>query len=282
MVAGVWMITVIKESSIVDFKRDVEPFLRQDVMKNILCLRLITSIEDGMYDEFHLFKVMNDDQVIAVAMQTPPHNLVLSMGTKAAIEALARHIQDQHQVIPGVNGLAESTSAFAQAFNMNDAILTPKLGLQYYVLDQIAPLRPVTGAVRRAGMHDLDLITDWTVDFAIEAGLHVHEQQRNPERITKKIEAQEIFIWMNDGQPIAYVGHSLIIPGLMSVGPVYTPPEFRKRGFGSACTAAVAQIILSRGARAVLCADMANLTSNKIYQEIGFNPTVQYQEYRFA
>lgn len=271
---------VVQDTSIHNFKRDVEPFLRQDVMQNVLCLRLITGIETGKYDEFYLFKVMDGDVVVAVAMHTPPHNLAVSVGSDAAFEALANHIQTTNHAIPGVNGLAASTSAFVRAFNDNALVLHPKLGLQYYVLDHLEPLRSVVGAARRATMGDLDLIADWAADFAVEAGLHVHEQQRNPERIARKIADQEIFVWEDGRHPVAYVGHNLIIPGLMNVGPVYTPPPHRKRGFGSACTAAVCASILDGGARAVLCADTANPTSNKIYQEIGFQPTVLYQEYR--
>jgi predicted GNAT family acetyltransferase len=53
---------------------------------------------------------------------------------------------------------------------------------------------------------------------------------------------------------------------------VYTAPEQRGRGYGSAVTARAAFDILDNAAVPVLYTDVANPTSNKIYRAIGFRP----------
>lgn len=59
--------------------------------------------------------------------------------------------------------------------------------------------------------------------------------------------------------------------GVSRIGPVYTPPEHRDHGYGSAVTAAAARWAHSAGAtEVVLFADLANPVSNAIYQRIGF------------
>lgn len=58
--------------------------------------------------------------------------------------------------------------------------------------------------------------------------------------------------------------------GVARVGPVYTPPDRRGRGFGSSATAAATRDILDRPAIPVLYADLANPTSNRIYQRLGY------------
>jgi predicted GNAT family acetyltransferase len=60
--------------------------------------------------------------------------------------------------------------------------------------------------------------------------------------------------------------------GVSRIGPVYTPPEHRGHGYGSAVTARAAFDILDSGAVPVLYADRGNATSNKIYLAIGFRP----------
>jgi predicted GNAT family acetyltransferase len=60
--------------------------------------------------------------------------------------------------------------------------------------------------------------------------------------------------------------------GVSRIGPVYTLPAARGHGYGSAVTAHAARGILDEGAIPVLYADLANRTSNKIYQAIGFRP----------
>jgi hypothetical protein len=68
----------------------------------------------------------------------------------------------------------------------------------------------------------------------------------------------------------------------VSVGPVYTPPERRGRGYATACVAALSQTILDEGwAFCTLFTDLANPTSNSIYQKIGYHPVCDFAEYRF-
>lgn len=63
---------------------------------------------------------------------------------------------------------------------------------------------------------------------------------------------------------------------------VYTPPEYRRQGYASNCVAALSQELLNQGYKyCFLFADLANSTSNYIYQEIGYQPIGDWQEYSF-
>jgi predicted GNAT family acetyltransferase len=67
------------------------------------------------------------------------------------------------------------------------------------------------------------------------------------------------------------------------VGPVYTPPEARRHGYASALVAHVSQDLLDGGRRFVfLYTDLANPTSNHIYQEIGYRPVADAYQYTFS
>ncbi|MFN6462352.1 MAG: GNAT family N-acetyltransferase [Nostoc sp. DedVER02] len=58
--------------------------------------------------------------------------------------------------------------------------------------------------------------------------------------------------------------------GLLNLA--YTPPEYRRKGYATACVAALSQKQLDQGCRhCFLIADLANLTANHIYQAIGTN-----------
>lgn len=71
--------------------------------------------------------------------------------------------------------------------------------------------------------------------------------------------------------------------GVARVGPVYTPPAHRRRGHGSAVTAAATAAAISEGAEdVVLYTDLANPTSNAIYQAIGYRPDHDAEERAFA
>ena len=64
------------------------------------------------------------------------------------------------------------------------------------------------------------------------------------------------------------------VAGMLRVGPVYTPPGLRGRGYASAATAAASLRACSRrGPRRSCCyTDLANPVSNSIYQRIGYRP----------
>jgi predicted GNAT family acetyltransferase len=71
-------------------------------------------------------------------------------------------------------------------------------------------------------------------------------------------------------------------PNGVRVGPVYTPPEHRGRGYGSAVTAAVTAERLAAGRRfCFLYTDVENPTSNRIYTRLGYEPVCESVDYAF-
>ena len=71
-----------------------------------------------------------------------------------------------------------------------------------------------------------------------------------------------------------------LTPHGIRVGPVYTPPELRGRGYASNLVAAASQAALDDGRRALfLFTDLANPTSNRIYQAIGYEPVRDVDEW---
>ena len=73
------------------------------------------------------------------------------------------------------------------------------------------------------------------------------------------------------------------VAGVSRVGPVYTPPEHRRRGYGAAATAAVSRWAYGAGVdHVVLTADLANPTANSVYQGIGFRYVSDWSEYKWS
>ena len=90
-----------------------------------------------------------------------------------------------------------------------------------------------------------------------------------------------VFFW-EDGETVSLVGYSRPTGRGIAIAPVYTPPEFRRRGYASAATAAVSQYLLDSGRDfCVLFTDLANPTSNKIYQSVGYRPVCDFTLYNF-
>ena len=92
-----------------------------------------------------------------------------------------------------------------------------------------------------------------------------------------------VAFWEDGGAVVSIAGFGGRTPNGIRIGPVYTPPELRGRGYASALTAAVTQRLLDRGLRfCFLFADLANPTPNSIYQRIGYEPVSDVDPWSFS
>ena len=93
-------------------------------------------------------------------------------------------------------------------------------------------------------------------------------------------QTEDIYLWEDD-EVVSMAGYNGPTPHGIRVSAVYTPPEHRGRGYARACTAALSQILLDSYQFCFLFTDRANATSNYIYQQIGYKPVCDVDEYRF-
>jgi uncharacterized protein len=94
--------------------------------------------------------------------------------------------------------------------------------------------------------------------------------------------SRQLYVWEDGGRIVSMVGAGGETPNGIRIGPVYTPPECRGRGYATSLTAATSQDQLGRGRRfCFLFTDLANPTSNRIYQRIGYQPVCDVDQYRF-
>ncbi len=123
----------------------------------------------------------------------------------------------------------------------------------------------------------------WLYQFHREATTGDHstlEELRYEAQL--KIQDRHFFLW-DDGEPVALAGKTRPTPNGCCIGPVYTPLEFRRKGYATALTAALSQLLLDEGKQfTALFTDLANPTSNSIYQKIGYRPVCDLDEYRFG
>jgi predicted GNAT family acetyltransferase len=93
---------------------------------------------------------------------------------------------------------------------------------------------------------------------------------------------RSLYFWEVEGEPVSMTAATRPTMNGICVTAVYTPPDKRKRGYASACVAAVTQKCLDMGFQfCTLYTDLSNPTSNHIYQEIGYKPIVDINMIEF-
>jgi predicted GNAT family acetyltransferase len=100
--------------------------------------------------------------------------------------------------------------------------------------------------------------------------------------VERMIEAQQLLVWENGGL-VSMAAATRPTPNGCSISFVYTPTAQRSRGYASACVAELSQRLLDSGKSfCALFTDLANPTSNGIYQRIGYQPGGDFREIRFV
>jgi GNAT superfamily N-acetyltransferase len=188
----------------------------------------------------------------------------------------------QHRPLAGVNGSPDTAPVFAAAWQARTGCRA-KVAMRsrlYRLGHLVPPSPPPAGSARAAGTGDRPLVLGWLQAFAAEAAVHAGD----PEQAVDACLARSgITLWHDGGQPVSMAGVTRPEAGHVRIGPVYTPPEFRRRGYGAAVTAAVSQAALDAGvSEVVLFTDLANPVSNAIYQRIGYQPVSDRAVYTFA
>ena len=258
--------------------------LLADEPRNNLILGLATVLRDepSVYSEFSLWLVVDGAGVVGSALRTPPHGLMLGPASPAAVTALVGAITDD---LPGAVGVVPEIDTFAEVWAEARGVRAEvRFAQGIYALERLLEPEGIPGAPRPATDEDVELLRAWLVAFAHEA---LHDDEPDQERIERTIRQRlgrggSGFVLWEDGEPVSLAGSGSDTPSGARVGPVYTPPEHRGRGYGSAVTAAVTRERLAAGRRfCFLYTDLANPTSNKIYVDLGYERVGESRELVF-
>lgn len=265
------------------FYDQVKDYLLQHEGEHNLLLGVIQSLinDPNRYEsQPYLVTVEKEQEIIGVAMRTPPYGLLLSK--MVDLDAAKVIVQDlyHHQSIPAVSSFPSEAKAFSEVWKTltgQSAQLT--MDLLIHKLIQVQPIPKSLGFLRLATESDRAFLIQWHDDFTQEV---MHTTPINSERIVdSNLSQNSLYIWENI-VPVSMAAGKGFPPNGGRIGPVYTPPNYRKKGYASSCVAALSQKLLNQGCRACfLFTDKDNPTSNHIYQMIGYQPICDWHEYSF-
>ncbi|HEV2885834.1 MAG TPA: GNAT family N-acetyltransferase [Jatrophihabitans sp.] len=210
--------------------------------------------------------------VTGAVLMTPPYGVQIGELPPGSEAELVAGLRERGTEVPDVAGTVEAAGRFAASWTAGTGLGTEvAMRHRLYTLDTLRPPDPPpAGQARRALPADLDLVMDWIACFHDEVEASSIRPQR--EIYQRRVELGLLWLWEDElGNPVSVASRNVTVAGVSRIGPVYTPPAFRRHGYGAAVTAASTGDALDCGARqVVLFTDQANPTSNAIYQQIGF------------
>ena len=251
--------------------------------------RARTQLAEGVEQpDGHWWLVVRDRSgaVVGAAMRTatfpPDPPFLLPMPDDAAV-ALARACHDRGEEVLGVNGALPAVQlCAAELARLGGGRVEVAQHTRLHELGELTQPPRVAGRLVPASERDLELVTRWFGAFMGDAdeqagrprGASAHEVP-DPDGMLRKIRAGTMWFWVDDtGTPVHLTGANPPAFGVVRVGPVYTPPAERGRGWASNAVAEVSRRFQDQGVRVCLFTDQANPTSNKIYAAVGYRPVV--------
>jgi uncharacterized protein len=281
-------VTVLRPPDAGAFLDAAGSLLLADEPRNNLILGITGSMleQPDRYRDKRFWVVSTDDgEALAAAIRTPPYNLLLGdCRSEPALEHLVEGIEDD---LPGVVGVYPEVEGFVRLWTRSQAVearVQREHGI--FALERVQPVPAAAGSARSATRDDLPLLLDWTVAFGEEV-LEENDPGRTEARavVEQRLDVEDggFELWEHDGEIVSVSGWGGPTPNGIRIGPVYTPPEHRGRGYATALVAGLSQSLLDGGRRfCFLYTDLANPTSNAIYERIGYRRVAESAEIVFG
>jgi predicted GNAT family acetyltransferase len=266
-----WTLT----DSLDDFLAAAEEYLRAEPVLNNVQLTILEALRRGgtsfFGDEPPVFGWHKSaaSSVDGAFLRTPPHAMLLASLPNGSVHALMELLTADGTRLPAANLSGTDAAGFVSAWTRatGGAASVSQRSRLFRLASLVQPEARPPGAARVATEGDRDLIVDWHVAFGRETGT----SEAAGRMVADRLSYGGFMLWEADGQPVAMAGLSREVAGVIRVSAVYALPAHRQRGYGGAITSAVSQAALDAGADAVvLFTDLANPTSNALYQRLGY------------
>ena len=269
-----------------DFLNETKSLLLKNEAEYSLLLGLaMLRLQVTNEDTYHYYSVVQNNELIGCAVMTNV-NLILTRIPGTFLPELAQTLFDQKIQPPGVVGPVHSTEAFAQCWKtISGRNYKLGMGQKVYELTQVTmPESSDLGELVLADLSHEELVKDWLIQFRYEATPHDTSSLESTIKLARsKIEKNEVYLLKTKDQKIVSMNmigrptdHGISVSG------VYTPPELRKKGYASVLVAKTSEKMLQQGRKfCVLYTDLANPTSNKIYQEVGYREVARSKHFVF-
>ncbi len=270
-----------------DFLERAESLLADEARHNLLLgigNTLVTRPE--VYPEFGLYLVSAGQHCVAAALMTRPYNLIIAdCSDDDALQTLVTGLGNAGVTPPGFIGNRPTIDRFVSAW-LEHVGQSVRLSIEQgvFALSRVEMLAEAPGAPRVLGPDDLELVTRWMSEFVAEAlPDEPHDEKRARLAIERRLTGRApgaYWAWVDNGREVALTGHGSPTGSGIRIGPVYTPQEHRRNGYASALVAEQSQWLLNQGFDfCFLYTDLANPTSNAIYERIGYRQVAESAVY---
>ena len=239
-----------------DYSADYWGAFENDKLTGILALNWNGNIFTQVPDENILSKLF--------------HVVQQSSSSNFAVKGILGPDHQARQILawlnPSSDKLVLSETEVVYSLTLKDMILPPKLKQGAWVC-------------RLATQQDLAVLVPWRVAYEVEACGAEPNKPRAVEsaeqEIKKRISLKEIFVLEDHGLCVAEADYNATLPDIYQIGGVWTPPEFRDRGYARGAVAGALLAAEKQGVQTGILFTK-NPAAMRAYESLGFQEIDQY------
>jgi predicted GNAT family acetyltransferase len=267
-----------------DFLGVVREWLERRETANNLILSVIDAIakHPERYTVLpYLAVVQEDASIVTAVLMTPPEKLLLVHSESlAAFPLIAKDLLEKTYKVPAVLGPPRSVDAFTSIWCAQArARVGEGIWQRVYEIRELKAAERKDGRLRLAEMSELETLSRWCEEFVADSA---GDTRSGRDVCLRAIQDRRLFVWETNSRVVTMASYSGQTEKGARISLVYTPTRFRRNGYASACVAELTRLLFKRGFQyCSLITDLANATSNHIYQEIGYLPVTDWKEQAF-
>lgn len=263
------------------FHEKVHALLMEDEAANNLPLGLLNTMKTSdKYKDPLLLLVENEvGKVVGSFIMTPPHYLVSTLkvekeGVYEIVKELHSFCENMGINFPGFLAEKELALQLTHAWcHLTGDRYNVKMNQRVYQLGKVNDIPLSDGKMIAVRKEHEELLTQWLIGFVSDTGELPLTEEEAMNRSRDMIENEQyVYVWEVDGKPVSMARGARRTENGITVNFVYTPLEYRKKGYASSVVAELSRLLLKDHSFCSLYTDLDNPTSNKIYIEIGYKP----------
>jgi uncharacterized protein len=265
------------------FLDETESLLEKKELENNLILGICNQFTNKTAEQENCVFInsVRDHQIKASSIKTADKAIVSGISREVAhLKELADYYLENKIALKGVFG----ENFFAKKFSdFYDKEYVTEMTLILHQLISVNNLAPAPGRFKMAGKRDIAQITDWTLQFEKDAkATLVHNREQILQTVQERTALGNIFKWTDQGKILSIAAINRKTKNSGIVGLVFTPEEYRGKGYATSLVQKLSEYILQKGFKYCgLFTDKANPASNHIYQKIGYKPVTEFTDTRF-
>jgi GNAT superfamily N-acetyltransferase len=228
-----------------------------------------------------LWTVQNGSHIDLVALQTLKDKMIVTRGSPAAMEHLAEALASHRWAGNSLIGVTPSVDSLVERYAMLSGRKHKLMvRLRVFQLERVIWPKRTGGEMRLSCRDDREVLARFIAGFETEIG--ETSQENALARADRLIADSRLYVWA-DPKLVAMAAWAGPTPSGVRVNWVYTAPDRRGKGYASNLVAHLTQRLLDQGRKfCFLHTDLANPTSNSIYQKIGYRPVSDSERWEFS